>query len=90
MDSMEMELAGSESMENGVSNPVPTPPSTKKAIILPILGKKKNLVTPTLAAATATAVPSPSSTSGPTVVALSTDPAPLIISKNFRFRILWS
>merc|ERR1712051_615786 len=45
MDSMEMELAGSESLENGVSNPVPTPPSTKKAIILPILGKKKNLVT---------------------------------------------
>ena len=69
MDSMEMELAGSESLENGVSNPVPPPPSTKKAIILPILGKKKNLATPTSAAtATATAVPSPSSTSGPSSV----------------------
>ena len=33
-----------------------------------ILGKKKNLVTPTSAAATATAVPSPSSTSGPSSV----------------------
>ena len=66
MDSMEMELAGSESLENRVSNPVPTPPSTKKAIILPILGKKKNLATPTSAAATvtATAVPSPSFISG--------------------------
>ena len=69
IDSMEIELAGSESLENGVSNPVPPPPSTKKAIILPILGKKKNLVTPTSAAtATATAVPSPSSTSGPSSV----------------------
>jgi hypothetical protein len=68
MDYMEMELAGSESLENGVSNPVPTPPSTKKAIILPILGKKKNLVPPTSAAATTTAVPSLSSTSGPSSV----------------------
>ena len=42
IDSMEMKLAGSESMENGVSNPVPPPPLTQKAIILPILGKKKN------------------------------------------------
>ena len=65
MDSMEMELAGSESLENGISNPIPPPPTTKKAIILPILGKKKNLLTPTSAAATATAIgPSPSSTSG--------------------------
>merc|ERR1712051_129803 len=53
----------------GVSNPVPTPPSTKKAIILPILGKKKNLVTSAATAtATATAVPSPSSTPGPSSV----------------------
>merc|ERR1712008_604307 len=67
MDSMEMELAGSESLENGVSNPAPPPPTTKKAIILPILGKKKNLLTPTSAVA-AIAVPSPSSTSGPSSV----------------------
>ena len=65
IDSMEIELAGSESLENGVSNPVPPPPTTKKAIILPILGKKKTLVTQTSAA---TAVPSPSSTSGPSSV----------------------
>merc|ERR1712045_433398 len=41
MDSMEMELAGSETIENGSSNPIPP---SKKAIILPILGKKKNML----------------------------------------------
>merc|ERR1712110_83352 len=38
-----MELAGSETVENGNSNPVPP---LKKAIILPILGKKKNSLLP--------------------------------------------
>merc|ERR1712223_771013 len=52
MDSMEMELAGSETVENGKdSNPVPP---LKKAIILPILGKKKNSLVPQTATTTTT------------------------------------
>merc|ERR1712223_1272681 len=54
-DSMEMELAGSETVENGKdSNPVPP---LKKAIILPILGKKKNSLVPQTTTTTPTSVP---------------------------------